>query len=388
MTSSIDVALDHPSRTIVAVPSSLARDSLARFLSITNALTRVNSCRLVSSARDGARANERALFTLPDAAAAFDVDVSDCGNSTTVVVVTYEDVGVELRRERGCGVAFVADASGELRASAFTPLLASDSKRDIDDDGDEEMHGFSSVKIARAHARHGTLMTVDETRARAWTLDASGYRASTSMATRECESRSHAIAQMNTTQDGVSGGEWCATTNDVFTCGVDGDVATFDIRRGARVATISKAHATQTRDVRYNPNKSHEIMTCGDDGLVKFWDTRASERAVKVVAGHDHWIWRCAYNPVYDSLFLTASSDGGVRLWSDDTKVPHEHTNATVHRDRARVRMVTKRSSARATSAHAAAWSAVDPWTYASINASGVVSICEIPREEKYRILL
>ena len=97
-------------------------------------------------------------------------------------------------------------------------------------------------------------------------------------------------------QDGVAQGAWDPHSADAFACGVDADVVVFDARTASRAQTIEKAHAQQTRDVRYNPNKPHEMMSCGDDGLLKMWDARAHERPLKVVAGHEHWIWNCAYN--------------------------------------------------------------------------------------------
>lgn len=386
MSASVDVALNAPARALIAHPCARDGDAGSRFVALTNALTRTNVAQVIDYSSDTKRTQAHTLFTLPDAAAAFDVDGYDAQDGDALFAIAYEDVGCETTRRRGCGVARVG-AAGEDGATAVEALRLRDGDGGMSSD-DDDVKAFETVKCARFHASRGTLMTVDEFKARAWTRTETGYRATTSIATRQDASRSMTIGGMNTIQDGVSSGSWDPNDSEVFACGVDADVVVFDVRSGARAQTIIKAHAPQTRDVRFNPNVAHEIMTCGDDGLVKIWDTRAHSQAIKIVPGHDHWIWRCAYNPVYDALFLTASSDGGVRLWSDDTKsVQHDRSSAS-SASRAAVRLVTKRSNDRSLSAHSCAWSAVDPWTYASINASGVVNICDVPREEKYRILL
>ena len=130
-------------------------------------------------------------------------------------------------------------------------------------------------------------------------------------------------------------------------------------------------------------------MSCGDDGLLKMWDARAHERPLKVVAGHEHWIWNCAYNPVYDALTLSAGSDGTVRLWCDDDALPSDSHSASRADARSGIRAVSRRVvRADSVSARACAWSAADPWTYAVVTADGAFTALEVPREEKYRILL
>jgi hypothetical protein len=387
MSASVDVALDAPARALIAHPCALDADVRSRFVAVTNALTRANVGVAIDYIPDTKRARTHTLFTLPDAAAAFDIDGIDGDNGDALFAIVYEDVGCETTRRRGCGVARAAseEASG-TGTGTFDVLRVRDDNQGASGADDDDAKAFETVKCARFHASRGTLMTVDEFKARAWTRTETGYRATTSMVTRRDSSRSMTIGGMNTIQDGVASGSWDPNDSEVFACGIDADVAMFDVRSGERAQTIVKAHAPQTRDVKYNPNVAHEIMTCGDDGLVKIWDTRAHAQAMKIIPGHDHWIWRCAYNPVYDALFLTASSDGGVRLWNDDTKSPQQRDRSSA--SRSAVRLVTKRSNERSISVHSCAWSAVDPWTYASINASGVVSICDVPREEKYRILL
>ena len=235
-------------------------------------------------------------------------------------------------------------------------------------------------------------MTVDEFAARAWRRrEDGGFASSSKTSTRSDASRSDIIGGMNTRQDGVSGGAWDPHEPESYACGVDADVVVFDARSARRAQTVERAHARQTRDVRYNPNTPHEMMTCGDDGLLKFWDARAHERALKVIAGHDHWIWSCAYNPVYAALALTASSDGTVRVWCDDDALPSDATASSMsarERGVSSVRQIDRRTCKDFVSARACAWSASDPWAHAAVTADGAVLLGEVPREEKYRILL
>ena len=40
------------------------------------------------------------------------------------------------------------------------------------------------------------------------------------------------------------------------------------------------------------------------------------------------------------------------------------------------------------TSVCGVAWSAADPWSFASLEGDGTVAMCFVPRAEKYKILL
>jgi len=369
-------------RAIVAVPIADADDTAASssFFVPTNSLRDGNHLKLISLSSE-----TRALSvvrSLPlEHRAAEDIDVDASG---TLVVVTYEDAGRETRRARGASVSTVG---GELDGTT-TDLRVSD------DEDATSIREFETVKCARYNRVTGSLATVDEFRVREWRRRDDGELASVSTCqTRTDSTRSDIIGGMNTTQDGVSGGSWDPHGAESFACGVDADVAVFDPRSGKRAQTIQKAHAQQTRDVRHNPNKPHEMMSCGDDGLLKYWDARAHERALKIVAGHEHWIWKCAYNPVYDALALTASSDGTVRVWCDDDALPSDSRPAHAHGSRRDIprpaRAVSRKViTAGSTSVRACTWSSADPWTYAAVAADGIVSIGDVPREEKYRILL
>ena len=386
---STTLELGAPARALVAVPSHDDVDaSTSRWYAATNALREGgNFLRLIERDVETKTAVVSRSIALEHRACE-DVDVNA---SATQAVVAYEDVGREVRRSRGVCVISGrlgggGDEDGEEETLGARSVIELRAER-----GDDERE-FETVKCARFNASGETVMTVDEFNARAWRRrEDGGFASSSKTSTRSDASRSDIIGGMNTRQDGVSSGTWDPHEPESFACGVDADVVVFDARSARRAQIVERAHARQTRDVRYNPNKPHEMMTCGDDGLLKFWDARAHERALKVIAGHEHWIWSCAYNPVYDALALTASSDGTVRVWCDDDALPSDATaSSTSARDRgvSSVRMIDRRTCKNFVSARACAWSASDPWAHASASADGTVLLGEVPREEKYRILL
>lgn len=387
---SATLELGAPARALVAVPSRDDADaSTSRWYAATNALREGrNFLRLIERDVETKTAVVSRSIAL-DHRACEDVDVNA---SATQAVVTYEDIGREVRRSRGaCVVSGSLGGGGERDATTRETPGAPSVLELRAEKGDDERE-FETVKCARFNASGETVMTVDEFAARAWKRrEDGGFASSSKTSTRSDASRSDIIGGMNTRQDGVSGGAWDPHEPESFACGVDADVVVFDARSARRAQTVERAHARQTRDVRYNPNTPHEMMTCGDDGLLKFWDARAHERALKVIAGHDHWIWSCAYNPVYAALALTASSDGTVRVWCDDDALPSDATaSSTRARERgvSSVRQIDRRTCKDFVSARACAWSASDPWVHAAVTADGAVLLGEVPREEKYRILL
>jgi len=387
---SATLELGAPARALVAVPSRDDADaSTSRWYAATNALREGrNFLRLIERDVETKTAVVSRSIAL-DHRACEDVDVNA---SATQAVVTYEDIGREVRRSRGaCVVSGSLGGGGERDATTQETPGAPSVLELRAEKGDDERE-FETVKYARFNASGETVMTVDEFAARAWRRrEDGGFASSSKTSTRSDASRSDIIGGMNTRQDGVSGGAWDPHEPESFACGVDADVVVFDARSARRAQTVERAHARQTRDVRYNPNTPHEMMTCGDDGLLKFWDARAHERALKVIAGHDHWIWSCAYNPVYAALALTASSDGTVRVWCDDDALPSDATASSMsarERGVSSVRQIDRRTCKDFVSARACAWSASDPWAHAAVTADGAVLLGEVPREEKYRILL
>jgi len=390
---STDVALDACARTIVAAPTfeSTAGATVSApsgFYVATESLRATNALRLIEFTPETKTVRQTTVNATLDARAGFDIDVDVDG---TMCAVSYEDGGTETRRRRGVCVVDVSKKVGQTEDDGSSVVELRIGATTGGESGTKE---FETVKLSRFNrGKIGGLVTMDEFKARFWKRrDDGGFEASTSAETRSDASRSETIGGMNTTQDGVGGGSWDPHDAEVFGCGVDADVVIFDARSAKRAAVVERAHARQTRDVQYNPNRPHELMTCGDDGLLKIWDARSHERPVKVIAGHSHWVWACAYNPVYDALLLSASSDGSVRLWCDDDAMPVDllsgHTRKNSPSSSRVVRPIGARIARNSQSVHACAWSSSDPWTYASCSASGVVTFAEVPREEKYRILL
>lgn len=366
-------------RAIVAAPSDDASHGDERALQSstfyvpTNALREANALRVITLSADTRSPTVSRSVSLEHRACE-DIDVDASGST---IVVAYEHVGLETRRTRGA--ATVSASTGTTTDLRLNPGISASEERE-----------FETVKCAKFNANTGGLATVDEFKFRSWSRrDDGAFACASAGETRSDGTRSEVMGGMNTTQDGVGTGSWDPHGGESFACGVDADVVVFDARSGGRAQTIERAHVQQTRDVQHNPNRPHEMMTCGDDGLLKFWDARAHERALKVVSGHEHWIWRCAYNPVYDALTLTASSDGTTRVWCDDDALPNDSKPSKARRDRSSsVRCVARRVARDSVSVRACAWSSADPWTHASVAADGLVTFNDIPREEKYRILL
>jgi hypothetical protein len=90
----------------------------------------------------------------------------------------------------------------------------------------------------------------------------------------------------------------------------------------------------------------------------------------------------------------SSSSDTQVMLWMAETvssAAGHEHTAgapgatgaAQPHAD-GQVSLYDEHED----SCYAVAWSAADPWTFASVSYDGRVSISCVPRNVKYRVIL
>ena len=104
-------------------------------------------------------------------------------------------------------------------------------------------------------------------------------------------------------------------------------------------------------------------------------------------------MWTVRHNPVYESLFATGSSDGTARLWRDGD-------GGAGRGDRASGRTGIGRDGGRPgdegevcrydaeDSVYGIAWSAADPWSFASLSYDGRLAVNAVPRAEKYNILL
>ena len=188
------------------------------------------------------------------------------------------------------------------------------------------------------------------------------------------------------------------------------DVHVYDARAGlhAPSQTVQNAHALQVRGVDYDPGAAGtSLATCGDDGATKTWDTR---RLTKPTGdsrlatnpdddGHAHWAWCVAHNPEYpDRLLASCGGDGLVRLWRTDGGVPPAGVAASRGSSgfdgagsdgSSRLCAAASFRGSHADTVYQTAWGrGDDPWTLASVSYDGRVVLDQVPRAEKYRILL
>ena len=95
-------------------------------------------------------------------------------------------------------------------------------------------------------------------------------------------------------------------------------------------------------------------------------------------------------------LVLTCGGDASVRLWRNSERVAsgpkikdgdtHRRVGGGIHAELAPVQIAC--FGDHEDSVYAAAWSPVDPWTFASVSYDGRVVCNVVPRAEKYKILL
>ena len=204
----------------------------------------------------------------------------------------------------------------------------------------------------------------------------------------------------------------------------DDGVCVYDTRT-MRVSSVipnplcSRRAGCRFADVEFDPRRPNGAFTAGDDGYARAWDLRKPTAPIYVFAGHEHWVRRVCANPVYD-LLATASADGTARLWRhgetcdtreddelvrDENENENENENGATRASTQRARGSEKNFPERktedddsgpvetygapgGTSVCGVAWSAADPWSFASLEGDGAVALRVVPRAEKYRILL
>ena len=270
-----------------------------------------------------------------------------------------------------------------------------------------------------APATGGTLAVADDRNVRLFQLDASARSAMALVA----ESRDGDVDAdgdfFNRGDDALASvratasvrGAWDPHAAEAFavvtsaTAGADG-VRVYDTRT-MRVALLipnppaSRRAGCHFADVEYDPRRAHRALTAGDDGAARAWDLRRAAAPTRVFAGHEHWVRRVCANPVYE-LLATASADGTARLWRDG---PGDYADDDGEEKNDDEKTKTKRrggdGDARDEGGPAetygsrgggavcgVAWSAADPWSFASLEGDGTVAMCFVPRAEKYKILL
>ncbi|EDQ89361.1 uncharacterized protein MONBRDRAFT_32424 [Monosiga brevicollis MX1] len=173
------------------------------------------------------------------------------------------------------------------------------------------------------------------------------------------------------------------------------------------------------------PRLQYDMVTGGHDGLVKFWDVRSLARPVYQMRQHSHWhvfgefffldfltqatlalmkmserTTSARYNPFHERLVLTSGTDGRVLLTnapiissalsyergeSDDSELTEGQRQAR--------HMLSKPGTVAIYEEHedsvsALTWHRGDAWTFASLSCDGRLSICRVPDDIKFSILL
>ena len=262
-----------------------------------------------------------------------------------------------------------------------------------------------------APATGGTLAVADDRNVRLFQLDASARSAMALVAeSRDNRGDDGDFSSMRATAS--VRGAWDPHAADAFavvtspvTAGVDG-VCIYDTRT-MRVALLipnppaSRRAGCHLADVEYDPRRAYRALTAGDDGAARAWDLRRAAAPTRVFAGHEHWVRRVCANPVYE-LLATASADGTARLWRDGPG-DFADDDFSLKKDEKKTKMKRRggdgdaRDEGGPAETYGArgggavcgvAWSAADPWSFASLEGDGTVAMCFVPRAEKYKILL
>ncbi|GLH09647.1 Probable histone-binding protein Caf1 [Gryllus bimaculatus] len=193
-------------------------------------------------------------------------------------------------------------------------------------------------------------------------------------------------------------GKWNPHHNySQFATAHDSHVRSWDLRSPQTPAwSIESAHCQLVRDVDFNPNKQYYLATCGDDGCSKFWDSRDPSEPIAVRSDHSHWVWQIRFNHFHDQLILTSSSDSRVILTSmaSISSEPYSNSGADEVAEAESEQRRKLEDGVLATyeehedSVYCVEWSCADPWTFASLSYDGRLVINQVPREDKYKILL
>eukprot|EP00850_Spirogloea_muscicola_P012452 SM000080S22967 [mRNA] locus=s80:449851:453302:+ [translate_table: standard] len=230
--------------------------------------------------------------------------------------------------------------------------------------------------------RHTQVISLDEEMLRVWDIDgARKFAAATGQASAGALQR-------------FSGGCWDPhDVNSVATIS-ETAVSCWDLRMMRQSHTIEHAHEVQVRDLDFSRRRRHLLVTAGDNAKLAFWDMRSLSQPLLDMPAHHHWAWRACFNPLHDELVLSAGTDCMVNLWH----VPS--IAAAMEGGVAQRRVVTeKRASVEALfesprgpldglaqvfnehedSVYGIAWSATEPWTFASLSYDGRVVVDTVP---------
>ncbi|KAL2912977.1 Protein tssc1 [Polyrhizophydium stewartii] len=206
-------------------------------------------------------------------------------------------------------------------------------------------------------------------------------------------------------------GAWSPHSRSQIALGSGNTVGVWDLRSKSESARIDKAHELSVRCLDFNPNKAHQIVSGGDDCKIRIWDTRNTKTFVKEVSDHTHWVWSVSFNRSHDQLLLSSSSDCQVNLTSvvsvssavffDPSQRAHgesgspdgrarrssDDEDATEYQSKTTDGLVASFDQ-HEEAVYSVAWSAADPWIFASLSYDGRVVVNQVPRDHKYKIIL
>ncbi|KAL3686907.1 hypothetical protein R1sor_013216 [Riccia sorocarpa] len=190
----------------------------------------------------------------------------------------------------------------------------------------------------------------------------------------------------------MAGGAWDPHDVTKVATAVESSVVIWDLRSMKQSSRIEQAHAIQVRDIDFNPKREDILITSGDDSKIRVWDVKMPGMPLRELPGHSHWTWRVRYNPVYEELVLSAGTDSVVNLWhvtpvssssssSQDSKPKSPYGSPKGPLD-SLMRAYTEHED----SVYGIAWSARDPWVFASLSYDGRVMVDSVPQNVRQKI--
>lgn len=179
-------------------------------------------------------------------------------------------------------------------------------------------------------------------------------------------------------------------------------ISFWDLRSMTKSGGIESAHQLQIRDVDFNPKRPHLLMTVGDDSRIRVWDQRKPRVALVDLAGHSHWTWRARYNSFYDDLVISCGTDSVVNMWlipsassrtlgatslfaksalgaADMAAAAGRGAKLAEGAQNGGPDQLAASFSDFEDSVYGLAWSAIDPWVFASLSYDGRVVVEVVP---------
>ena len=143
-----------------------------------------------------------------------------------------------------------------------------------------------------------------------------------------------------------------------------------------------------------NPVLENVFVSGGADGRVMFWDIRRPNSVpLDELAAHNDHVTSVKYHPVHDQLVITSGTDCAVKLW----RCPSVSSTPSKAKPLTEVSKAVIASSVEdglieaftrhEDSVYNCCWGS-DGWSFASVSFDGIVMANEVPRSEKYRIML